>query len=204
MAVHEDGDVDRTVVRRGAIVLGGGRSTRMGMNKLTLEIDGASLLERAVAAALGWAKQVVVAGDEPEGWEESDGVRFRREDPPFGGPSAGISAALAALPDADEILILAGDLAHPVRTVEALAAAEPGPDGVVLVDEEGWPQYLAGRYRGAALRAEIRGPMRGVSVRRLMRGLDLATHPASEVLTRDLDNPEVAKMSGAYGPNLRC
>ncbi|MBK8462232.1 MAG: NTP transferase domain-containing protein [Nigerium sp.] len=192
-------------MRRVAVVLGGGRSSRMGLDKLTLRIGGRPLLARCVDAALAWAPRVVVAGDEPEDWAGDSRVRFRREDPPFGGPVAGIAAALALVEDADEVLILAGDLAHPDAAVGLLATADAGLDGVVLEDADGWPQYLAGRYAGGPLRravARLDGDQ-DVSVRRLMRAMDVARLRAPEAATRDLDTPEVAKLAGAEHPHLR-
>ncbi|MFD0866015.1 molybdenum cofactor guanylyltransferase, partial [Tessaracoccus lubricantis] len=140
---------------------------------------------------------VVVAGHERPGLD----VEFVLEDPPFGGPVAGIVAAAASLDipariasggDSDWVVILAGDLANPRAVVDLLAAAEPGPDGVVLVDDEGWPQFLAGRYRLAALRRALdaAGGARDTSVRRFFAGLDLARVPAPPSVTADLDTPE--------------
>lgn len=183
---------------RAAIVLGGGRSSRMGTDKLALLLDGRPLLTRAVEAALAWTDVVVVGGDRPDGWTDDPRVGFRREDPPFGGPVAGIAAAFGALHDPDEVLLLAGDLADPDGVVRLLAEAEPGPDGVVLEDDAGWPQYLAGRYRAAALAAALAAlaDCRDVSVRRLMRPLDVVRRRAGPVSVLDLDTPEAARSAG--------
>ncbi|MFT3876935.1 MAG: NTP transferase domain-containing protein [Propioniciclava sp.] len=217
---------------RAAIVLGGGRSRRMGTDKLALLLDGRPVLERVVTAALGWADAVVIAGDRPDGWRDDARVGFRREDPPFGGPVAGIAAALEIWegriagrvgrgqgglpkPGAEEaplggvrpgeVMLLAGDLADPDAVVHLLAGAAPGVDGVVLEDDEGWPQYLAGRYRTEALAAAVRdlAQCRDVSVRRLLGGLDLARVRAPQPALTDLDTPEVAKLWGAKAPHLR-
>lgn len=51
----------------GAIVLGGGRSLRMGADKLALRLDGDTLLARTCAAAATVAERVVVAGPEEPG-----------------------------------------------------------------------------------------------------------------------------------------
>ena len=83
-------------MRRAGLVLGGGRSTRMGTDKLALVLEGRPLLTRSVDAALTWASRVVVAGDPPHGWPSDPRVRFRRESPAFGGPVAGIAAMQAA------------------------------------------------------------------------------------------------------------
>lgn len=181
---------------RAAIVLGGGRSARMGTDKLALELDGATLLERTCVAAASVAERVVVAGHEQPGLA----VEFVLEDPPFGGPVAGIVAALQRLTELgapgsvtdEEVLILAGDLANPAAVVAALSTSEMGPDGVVLLDDEGWLQYLAGRYRLSALVKAVAqlAQARDISVRRLLRSLQLATVPAPSSVTADLDTPE--------------
>lgn len=180
---------------RCAVVLAGGRSSRMGTDKLALTLEGETLLGRAVRAAAAWAERVVVASP-----ERSDpalaGVTVVLEDPPLGGPAAGLAAAVAALPEgAVETLVLAGDLADPWAVVAALADADLGDDGVVLVDDEGWPQYLAGRYRVAALRrvVEAAPTVRDVAVRRLLAPLQLRQLPAAAHVTRDIDTPEQAR-----------
>lgn len=170
-----------------AIVLGGGRSSRMGTDKLALALEGEPLLARTCAAAAAVADRVIVAGHQRPGLA----VDFVAEDPPFGGPVAGIVAALGSIPDGD-VVILAGDLANPRGVVELLATQTLGPDGVVLVDEQGWPQYLAGRYRLSSLRREAssHADVRDLSVRRFMSGLALATVPAPVRITADVDTPE--------------
>ena len=190
---------------RAAIVLGGGRSTRMGRNKLALERDGVSLLALTCRAATRFAQRVVVAGPA----QPHLSVEFALEDPPFGGPVAGIAAGLQALmrggrgadPQAEpatQVLLLAGDLANADAVVDLLAAAAMGDDGVVLVDEQGWPQFLAGRYRLDSLRLAVdgAGDVRDLSVRRLLGGLDLALVPAPLTVTADLDTPDEAARFG--------
>ena len=132
-------------------------------------------------------------------------MRFRRESPAFGGPVAGIAAALPLLEDADEVLILAGDLADPLSVVRLLAAEPEGEDGIALEDTSGWPQYLAGRYRLGSLRdaLSLLEDPRDVSVRRLMRPLTVRLIPAPVTATQDLDTPEVAKILGAWPPHSR-
>lgn len=180
---------------RHAVVLGGGRSSRMGADKLALRLEGESLLARACAAALTFADHVVVAGPEREG--VPDGISFVREDPPFSGPAAGLAAALDALPAGDEVLVLAGDLALPQSAVDLLAAEALEGDGVVLRDEEGWPQYLCGRYRQEPLTRALAGDVGDVAVRRLLGPLNLALLSAPKSVTEDLDTPGQAQRLGA-------
>lgn len=192
---------------RAAIVLAGGRSRRMGTDKLALRLGKSSLLERAVVACAGHADVVVVAGPRPPSWSGPSHVAFVVEDPPFGGPAAGIAAALAHLAaswDARagsaerEVLILAGDLENPRDAVELLVMSALGEDGTILRDIEGWPQYLAGRYKEPELRNIYLANFatRDVSIRRLMGGLRVKYVAAPSRVTRDLDTPDQAFHAG--------
>ncbi len=135
-----------------ALVIGGGRASRLGgADKASIEIDGITLVD-AVYRALPPVSQVVAVG--PDSLRRP-GIAVVREDPPFAGPVAALLVGLAALaPDVDEVWVLACDLP---RAGELVAALGGGPiparaDGVLAVDGEGRRQWLAGRYRTAALR----------------------------------------------------
>ena len=76
------------------VVLAGGRGERLGgADKAALLVDGRTLLERVLDVDLGG--RVVVVGDTPV----PDGVHRTLEDPPGGGPVAGIAAGLDLLDD---------------------------------------------------------------------------------------------------------
>ncbi len=189
--------------RRFAIILGGGRSARMGRDKRALTIGGRSLLAIAVDACASRDAIVVVSPDLPDD-VPADRVTRTLEDPPFGGPVAGIAAGMAALPPSaqgDEVLVLACDLPRVSEIVPVLDARPlAGPaefDGIYLLDAEGCPQYLAGRYRRAALDAWLTavGETRGLSVRRLMAALDVRGLAAG-ALTTDVDTPAEAAAAG--------
>jgi len=170
----------------------------MGGDKLALGRGGRTLAAIAVDALLAVADEVVFASPDRAGIDDPR-VRFVLEDPPFGGPVAGIAAAVGALVDvaADaEVYLLAGDLADPAGVVALLEAAPFGPDGTVPVDEEGWPQYLAGRYRLAPLRGALDGAVRDVPVRRILSRLDLLRVRVEDGLTADVDTPEQARHAG--------
>ena len=185
-------------MQRFAIILGGGRSSRMGRPKRDLVLDGRSLFARAVDACR--ARTVIVAVT-PELPADLHDERVRRtcEDPPFGGPVAGIAAGLAALPPAepdDEVLLLACDLATPAEVVATLDAAPLGEDGVCLVEADGTPQYLAARYRLSALPRALGGQdSRDRSVKATMSALALHHVPAPG-LAADLDTPHEAATAG--------
>ncbi|MBS1674628.1 MAG: NTP transferase domain-containing protein [Actinobacteria bacterium] len=125
-------------VRLGAVVLVGGRATRMGgAAKHLLTVGGATLFARTVAAleAAGVAPIVAVGAPPVEDASPDDGdasaarVAWAREDPPFGGPVAALAAALAhpALAGAEEVLFLAGDLAHPEAVIARLVGVPSAP-----------------------------------------------------------------------------
>lgn len=125
-----------------AIVLAGGQSRRMnGHDKLAIKIGGEQLLDRAVAAMSPDHVCVVVG---PTRQLHRD-VVWAREDPPGGGPAAGIAAGLlrlealdAQLPDggsrdadalvdgSGDVLVVAGDMPFLADCVQALWSAHVG------------------------------------------------------------------------------
>lgn len=180
------------------ILLAGGRSARMGTDKLELVRDGRTLGGLALDALLTVADRVVVSSPyRPE--LDDPRVAFALEDPPLGGPVAGMAATLGALGCCDDdaqVYLLAGDLAEPGRVIAALRGAQCARDGAALVDAGGWVQYLAGRYRFGALRAALDGDVRDRSVRRTLRGLELARVPVGPDVSVDIDTPEQAHGAG--------
>ncbi len=167
-----------------AVVLAGGRGTRLGgVDKGTLEVGGRTLLDGVLEAVASCAG-VVVVGDVAA----RPGVRVTREDPPFAGPAAAVAAGLVHV-EAPWALLLACDLPGAVEAVPALLAADRGPDGVVAVDETGRRQHLLCLVRTAALRAAATraGDLEGAPLRRLLAGLELAEQPLPARLTQDVD-----------------
>jgi molybdopterin-guanine dinucleotide biosynthesis protein A len=164
-----------------AVVLAGGRGRRLGgVSKPEVRVGGRPLLDH-VLDATGGAGRVVVVGP-PE--LARPGVRTVVEDPPDGGPVAGIDAGLTALAEGgddgvEHVLVLACDVplsAHVVPALLASAHGAPGADVVWAVDEGGRGQPLLALYRrdalGAALaRLHADGGVRDRSMRRLVAEL---------------------------------
>ncbi len=173
-----------------AVILTGGTGSRLGgADKSALVYAGRSLLARALAA-VGLAGETVVVGPE----QPTDRpVRFAREEPPLGGPAAGLLAGRDALTHpADLLVVLAVDMPLVGRdTVARLVAAASGRDGAFLADDSGRRQ-LAGVLRVAALDAARpeRGAEAGLPLHRLLATLDLATLPAAADEGRDVDTWE--------------
>lgn len=168
-----------------AVILAGGRASRLGgVAKPLLDVGGSTLLDHAVAA-VAWCEPIVVVG--PEAPVRGD-VVWAREDPPFGGPVAAIAAGLAHIEN-DEVYLLAADTPRAVDAVALLRAgagigADQDADGICLSDATGSAQWLLGRYRTAALRsslARIADAGRNASVRALISGLRITAIPAGEV-----------------------
>ncbi len=174
-----------------AIVLAGGRSSRLGgIDKVMTVVGGRPLLFRAVEAVAP-AEQVVVVGPQRV-LDLPREVTWAREVPEFGGPAAGVAAgwtALAAAPD-DEILILPADLVRPEVVVASLGRA-----GTIAVDPDGQRQWACVRIRSDDLGAKVRaaGELPGLSLRALFGTLDLEEVVVSHDGAADLDTPDDAK-----------
>lgn len=179
--------------RLGGVVLAGGRGSRLGgVRKSDLRHDGATLLDRALAACADCA-EVVVVGDPPAGGRA--GVRFVREEPAYGGPAAALLAgAAASAPGSDLLVVLAVDMPLLDRGTVArlLAAAEDEPvrvDGSVLVDGTGRRQLAMVLRRAAVDRvAPPPADRSGLPLHRLLDALDLAAVPARADEAGDVDS----------------
>ena len=136
--------------RLGAVILTGGTAARMGgADKASLELEGVTLLERALAATVN-AVDVVAVGEQVP---TSRPVAWTREEPLSGGPAAGLLAGLDRFPrPPDLVAVLAVDMPLvSAGTFARLVAAVDGYDGAVLVDAGGRSQPLCAVYRRAAL-----------------------------------------------------
>ncbi len=173
-----------------AVVLAGGRGTRLGgTDKPALVVGARTLLGSVVSAvtAAGAARVVVVGPERPAalspgtsgpgsgGPLPGGGTRlsYAREEPPGGGPVAALRCGLGEV-SATAVVLAAADLpflgpAHVTR----LLASLPGPagPGVVLLDASGRPQWLVSSWPTAVLRGALDG-YRGSSLRGLLGPLD--------------------------------
>lgn len=175
-----------------AIVLAGGRGSRLGgVDKAAQLLAGERLVDRTVAAArAAGATRVVVVGPESAGATADAVVRER---PEYGGPLAALAAGVAAV-DETWLWVLACDLEHPELVCTALARAAPyAADGVLLVDDDGRAQWLAGCYRRAAVASvcdELGARVHGAPVRRALSGLELRRAAISNEIAADIDTAD--------------
>jgi pyruvate,water dikinase len=176
-------------------VLAGGSGHRLGsVDKPGLIVGGQSLLARALRAVV--PALTVVVGPERD---LPAGVLRTNEEPPHGGPAAGLVAGLALLAEegalsdrSDLIAVLAADLPGidpaAVRSL-ALALHRERVDGAVLIDPGGRDQYLAGVWRVGALLAATRSraSWRGGRLSDLLGPLVGARVPADRAVAADID-----------------
>ncbi len=177
-----------------AVVLAGGRSKRLGRDKAMVTVAGRSLLDW-VLSAVPPSSPVIVAG--PQRPTSRPDVRWVLEDPPDGGPVAGIVASLAHV-DSSVTVIVATDMpfvAAALRDLASeLAAAPPAVDAVVLADEHGRRQLLCGAYRTERLRerAQRWGSGHNLAIRDFLGELRIAatSMPVATELALDVDTPD--------------
>ena len=184
------------------IVLAGGTGARLdGASKPDVVARGLRLLDHVLAGleqlreqGLPLGRVCVVA---PPEVALPCGVLRALEDPPLGGPVAGIAAGLDVLGRSDPVAGLAGILTCDAplswRALPALhrALAQAGPklDGVCARDSE-HTQYLLGLYRRRALAASVApdgAPLRDTAVRRALGSLGVKAIPTARDVVRDLD-----------------
>jgi molybdopterin-guanine dinucleotide biosynthesis protein A len=172
------------------VVLAGGRGSRLGgREKGEIRLQGRRLIDIVVGAALETgSEKVIIAGD-----VEAEGAVSIREEPPFGGPAAGLAAALPHL-ESEWILLLACDLPH-ARLLchllfESFREVDPETDGLVALHENR-VQWLAGLYRRRSIEAALArfGEAADASMKDLFGPMMLREVQDPEGLSRDIDTP---------------
>ncbi|MFJ5955184.1 molybdenum cofactor guanylyltransferase [Paenarthrobacter sp. NPDC092416] len=206
-----------------AVILAGGRSTRLGgVPKAGLKYDGATLLTHALQSARVAVAVVVVGPDAPA---LPAGVLTAREEPAFAGPAAAIAAGLVALRTRPTrspwTLVLACDMPRAAAgvaalveelapLVEQLPPREEGPavfgggsevEGAMAVSADGRSQPLLGIYSTAALEREVAVASAGSgltnsSVFRLLARLKLLAVSVPGGSTDDVDTWDDAAALG--------
>lgn len=172
-----------------AIVLAGGRGSRLGdVDKATLRIGSDQLLD-LVLAGLPRATRVLVAGPTRT---TSRLVEFVADQTPFGGPVAGLASSLPLVRE-PAFALLAVDMPDASASVAGLVGSlTPDVDAVVPVTPDGHRQPLAAVYRTTAVRAALAGlddPF-GASMRRMLSLLRVRDIPTSGDHLTDVDTPE--------------
>lgn len=165
-------------------MLTGGSSTRLGTDKAALRFGGRTTVGHVVHMV---DIPVIVVGPDAQGLP----VIQVREDPPGGGPAAGIAAALP-LVSTPVLGVLATDMPFALDAMlRAVGSLPDDADGCVLIDADGREQYLCAAYRTAALRRVMVGSVHNRSMREALAPLTLHHMPmlGHETLF-DIDTPD--------------
>lgn len=167
------------------VVLAGGQSSRFGSDKALAELNGRTLIARAVDALAGWSEHVVVAGRETA-------PAPTLPDWPHGGmgPLAGLAAALHFALDEgyDQVLSCGVDsVCLPENLLELLG---PGPAYVEGQPVIGlWPAKSSAKL-DALLESDDRHSMRAFATAIGARAVKLAAEPANINTPADLQAQE--------------
>ncbi|QEU12460.1 molybdenum cofactor guanylyltransferase [Dermabacter vaginalis] len=197
-------------VKGAAIVLAGGRGSRMGgVDKPTLEVEERSMRASVLLAArsaLGEDASLVLVGERGAD-VQGIGAVCVREEPPFSGPVAGLARGLAELErlgSTDEVvLVLGGDMPWlEPRVLGALvhACAEAPRKVAGAVDAGGRRQFLCAAWPRAVLARALShvagegGSLVGASAKSLYRALgELTPEPVQPAWL------DVGTLAGASG-----
>ncbi|MFD9706352.1 molybdenum cofactor guanylyltransferase [Lentzea sp. NPDC059081] len=163
-----------------AIILTGGRGERLGgVDKAALSFREATLLDHVLSVVDDASTKVVVG---PE--KDVPGVVWAREDPPGGGPLAGLAAGLAKITE-EWVVVLAVD--QPGITEDTIGRLRNAGANAVLKDDR--VQWLIGCWNAADLREALPEDPRDQPLRRTLLRLDPVEVPALPGEARDVDTP---------------
>ena len=137
------------------LIMAGGQSSRLGQDKLFLEYDGVSLLERLLqkAAARDFREVFLCGGRDVEGCAAlaaKYGIRFLPDEVGGRGPLAGLCSGLRAM-TAEYALVVAADMPLWDFAAAAPLLGQTGAELAVIPVVGGRRQPLAGLYRRAIL-----------------------------------------------------
>lgn len=133
----------------------GGKSTRMGRDKATVELEGKTLLERALESWAEFGKSVQLSvGPEDRKVLAPRGIRAVADIYPERGPLGGLHAGLAAC-ETELLLLVAVDTPFltPAIAQALVPAMEEGEADACVYSLAGRPQPLFGLYRKSCLPA---------------------------------------------------
>jgi len=167
------------------VVLAGGQSSRFGSDKALAELDGRTLIARAVDALAGWCEHVVVAGRETA-------PAPTLPDWPHGGmgPLAGLAAALHYALDEgyDQVLSCGVDSVRlPEILLELLGSGPAYVEGQPVIGL--WPAKSSAKL-DALLESDGRHSMRAFATAIGARAVKLAEEPANINTPADLQAQE--------------
>jgi len=160
-----------------AIVLSGGTNKRFGSDKSAALLHETTLLDHVLSFIPKEIKTVIVGKDV-------------YEEPPLGGPVAGIARGLQEI-DSELVAVAAVDMPYGSALFPQLLDSIKN-DAAMPVDADGFKQPLCGIYRRVALLSAIEklGNPRGQSMRALCELLVIDEVQVDARALLDIDTPE--------------
>jgi molybdenum cofactor guanylyltransferase len=170
------------------VLLTGGASRRMGLDKATLVIAGETLAQRTARVLTAACAPVIEVGS------GVTNLLCAREDPPGEGPLAGFLAGASALALASDaaIVLLACDLPFVDDAVVRMLVEHPG-NGSVVPTVEGKKQYACSRWSAAAIASARVAFAQGERAMRALLGAGDAAFVVADTHARalaDVDTPD--------------
>jgi molybdopterin-guanine dinucleotide biosynthesis protein A len=179
------------------VVLAGGTSRRFGADKLAAPLRGSTVLD-TIIGSLPQEWPVVAVGPRREGGRP---VTWTREDPPGGGPLAGVAAGVDHV-TTELVAVVAGDMPYAgpalVALVAALRTAPREVEAVVATGGDGVANPLLAAYRTDVLRRFLPSPAHDRPAR-LLLGLAHVELGVSGFAARDVDTPADLEELGGPG-----
>ena len=160
-----------------AIVLSGGTNRRFGSDKSAALLHGITLLDHVLSFLPKEIKTVIVGKD-------------LFEEPPLGGPVAGIARGLQEI-DTEFVAVAAVDMPYGSALFSQLLNTISA-DAAMPIDADGFKQPLCGIYRRVALLSAIEklGNPHGQSMRALCELLAIDEVQVDARALIDIDTPE--------------
>jgi molybdopterin-guanine dinucleotide biosynthesis protein A len=142
--------VDPARTTLGAVVLAGGRSSRMGADKSTLAFCGARMIDRVTRILSQLTDRIVVVARAGHGLDDVSGTVIHDEEP-FAGPLPALVAGLRAT-GAERALVVACDMPflNAPLLMHLIAAPGENDDAAIPLTLAG-PEPLHALYRDCAI-----------------------------------------------------
>ncbi len=180
-----------------AVILAGGRSSRMGLNKALVRLDGRTLIESIADVANSVADDVVISANEPSPYGFL-GLPVVADVFKGQGPMAGLHAAMLHFPR-QRFLLLACDMPNLCEgLLRLLVASLEGFDAVIPCTRDGVAHPLCAVYARTCMQAIEENLRRGENTAREIlahpklnvRRLDIAGAGFGEAALANLNTPE--------------
>lgn len=173
------------------IILAGGKSSRMGVNKALLTIDGENLVQRLVGRLKRLCDQMIIVANDPNPYRGL-GVPIVGDILPGNGPLGGIQAGLAAS-TTPYCLVIACDMPHAsVDLGRYMARQAAGYDVVVPTHQSGLEPLHALYSRSCLPHIEARLTAGGQGDRRIISFYpDVAVRQVVEAEIKPFGDPRI-------------